>query len=259
MKTVSALKTVTSALQSSLSEMDHSKHEFAPGMWSDARRALWIPEASLLAVADLHLGYAWAHRHAGQLMPITARDTTPERLRALVDDYKPQRLVLLGDIVHRAVPVNPVREALLAVLDCLPPQLAVTAVAGNHDRDIENLLRADNRFVPVTHYCASGCVFVHGDAASVVAAESDIKAAKAKRGWVIIGHEHPSVTLGDGVATWEKYPCFLVCDGLLVLPAFSQWAAGNSRDEFMSPLLECTEIKLKVGIVGDRLLPISDG
>jgi metallophosphoesterase superfamily enzyme len=96
----------------------------------------------LLAVADLHLGYAWAHRHAGQLMPITARDTTPDRLRALVDDYKPERLVLLGDIVHRAVPVAPVREALLAVLDCLPPQLAVTAVAGNHDRDIENLLRA---------------------------------------------------------------------------------------------------------------------
>ena len=95
------------------SEMDHSKHEFAPGMWLDARRALWIPEARLLAVADLHLGYAWAHRHAGQLMPITARDTTAERLRALVEDYKPQRLVLLGDIVHRAVPVKPVKEALL--------------------------------------------------------------------------------------------------------------------------------------------------
>jgi uncharacterized protein len=240
------------------SEMDHSKHEFAPGMWFDARRALWLAEARLLAVADLHLGYPWAHRYAGQLMPITARDTTPDRLRALVDDYQPGRLVLLGDIVHRAVPVNPVREALLAVLDCLPPQLAVTAVAGNHDRNIEHLLRVHNRFVPVTHLAANGCVFVHGDAASVTAAESDIKTAKEKRGWVVIGHEHPSVTLGDGVATWEKYPCFLVCDGLLVLPAFSQWAAGNSRDAFMSPLLKCTEVKSRVGIVGDRLLPIGN-
>ena len=239
--------------------MDHSKHEFAPGMWLDARRALWLPEARLLAVADLHLGYAWAHRHAGQLMPITARDTTAERLRALVGDHKPERLVLLGDIVHRAVPVKPVQEALLAVLDCLPSQLTVTAIAGNHDRDIERLLHADSRFVPVTHFSANGCVFVHGDAASAAVAEPDIKAARARRGWVVIGHEHPSVTLGDGVATWEKYPCFLVCDGLLVLPAFSQWAAGNSRDEFMSPLLQCTQIKSRVGIVGDRLLPMGNG
>jgi putative SbcD/Mre11-related phosphoesterase len=241
------------------SEMDHSRYEFAPGMWLDARRALWIPEARLLAVADLHLGYAWAHRHAGQLMPISPRDTTPDRLCALVDDYQTERLVLLGDIVHRAVPVDPVREALLAVLDCLPPQLTVTAVAGNHDRNIERLLRAHNRFVPVTHFVANGCVFVHGDTVSVTAAESDIKTAKAKRGWVVIGHEHPSVTLGDGVATWEKYPCFLICDGLLVLPAFSQWAAGNSRDEFMSPLLECGEIKSKVAILGDRLVPLETG
>jgi metallophosphoesterase superfamily enzyme len=166
---------------------------------------------------------------------------------------------LLGDIVHRAVPVRPVREALLAALDCLPSQLTVTAIAGNHDRDIEHLLSADGRFVPVTHFSANGCLFVHGDSASAAAAEAEIRATKAGRGWVVIGHEHPSVTLGDGVATWEKYPCFLVCEGLLVLPAFSQWAAGNSRDEFMSPLLECTEIKSRVGIVGDRLLPIGNG
>jgi len=228
-------------------------------MWLDARRALWLPEARLLAIADLHLGYAWAHRHAGQLMPISARDTTAERLRALIDDYAPDRLVLLGDIVHRAVPVKPVREALLAVLDCLSPQLTVTAIAGNHDRDLEQLLRADSRFVPVTHFSANGCVFVHGDSASAAAAEAEIRATKKGQGWIVIGHEHPSVTLGDGVATWEKYPCFLICEGLLVLPAFSQWAAGNSRDEFMSPLLECTGIKSRVGIVGDRLLPIGNG
>jgi putative SbcD/Mre11-related phosphoesterase len=239
--------------------MDHSKHEFAPGMWLDARRALWLPEARLLAVADLHLGYAWAHRHAGQLMPITARDTTPERLRALVADYKPERLVLLGDIVHRAVPVKPVKEALLAVLDCLPQQLTVTAIAGNHDRDIEHLLHADSRFAPVTHFSANGCVLVHGDAASATAAEADIKTVKANHGWIVIGHEHPSVTLGDGVATWEKYPCFLICDGLLVLPAFSQWAAGNSRDEFMSPLLQCVTIRTKIAILGDRLVPLANG
>ena len=237
--------------------MDHSKYEFAPGMWLDARRALWMRDARLLAVADLHIGYAWAHRHAGQLMPITARDTTPDRLRALVADYEPERLVLLGDIVHRALPVEPVKQALLAVLDCLPKELTVTAIAGNHDRHLEQLLPDNSRFVLAKHFTANGCVFVHGDTESARLAEREITATKAKQGWVVIGHEHPSVTLGDGVATWERYPCFLVCDGLLVLPAFSQWAAGNSRDDYMSPLLECGEIKTKVAIVGDRLLPFA--
>jgi putative SbcD/Mre11-related phosphoesterase len=238
--------------------MDHSKYEFTPGMWLDARRALWLPKARLLAVADLHIGYAWAHRHAGQMMPITARDTTPERLRVLVDDYEPERLVLLGDIVHRAVPVEPVKGALLAVLNCLPQELTVTAIAGNHDRDLEHLLSGDTRFVPVKHLAANGCLFVHGDADSAAVAETEIKTTKANHGWVVMGHEHPSVTLGDGVATWEKYPCFLVCDGLLVLPAFSQWAAGNSRDDYMSPLLGCADIKGKVAVVGDRLLPVGN-
>jgi uncharacterized protein len=236
--------------------MDHSKYEFAPGMWLDARRALWLPNARLLAVADLHIGYAWAHRHAGQLMPITARDTTPERLRALTDDYRPDRLVLLGDIVHRALPVEPVRDALAAVLDALPAQLEITAIAGNHDRDLERLLPNNRRFVPVKHFTESGCVFVHGDTESASLAESEITVAKAGRGWVVIGHEHPSVTLGDGAATWQKYPCFLVCDGLLVLPAFSQWAAGNSRQEFMSPLLECSKVTTRVAILGNRLVPV---
>jgi uncharacterized protein len=238
--------------------MDHSKHEFAPGMWLDARRALWLPKARLLAIADLHIGYAWAHRHAGQMMPITARDTTPERLRALVDDYEPERLVLLGDIVHRAVPVGPINEGLLDVLNCLPRELTITAIAGNHDRHLERLLPSDTRFVPVKHFAANGCVFVHGDSDSAAVAKTEIQDAKNNRGWVVMGHEHPSVTLGDGVATWQKYPCFLVCAGLLVLPAFSQWAAGNSRDEYMSPLLQYAAVQSKVAILGERLVALND-
>lgn len=238
--------------------MDHSRYEFAPRMWLDVRRALWLPEARLLAVADLHIGYAWAHRHAGQLMPITARDSTAERLRALVDDYRPQRLVLLGDIVHRAVPVDPVREALAIVLNSLPREVEAVAIAGNHDRDLERVLPCNHRVSTVKCLTANGCVFVHGDAESAAVAKQEIDAVRAKGGWVLIGHEHPSVTLGDGVATWQRYPCFLVCDGLLVLPAFSQWAAGNSRGEYLSPLLACTAVRSRVAILGDRLVPVQD-
>src|SRR5438132_1492813 len=70
--------------------------EFLVGVVFDARRAVYFREHDLLAIADLHLGYAWAHRAEGQLLPVSKADDALTRLRALVDDYKPARLVILG-------------------------------------------------------------------------------------------------------------------------------------------------------------------
>src|SRR5687767_1946851 len=120
--------------------MDHSRYEVAPGIWVDARRALWLPGPRTLAVADLHLGYAWAHRQSGQLMPISVPDDTQARLMALQKEYEPAEVVLLGDIVHRAVPIAPIRVQLTDVLGCFPSRTKVTLVAGNHDRHLERLL-----------------------------------------------------------------------------------------------------------------------
>ncbi|RYY91444.1 MAG: hypothetical protein EOO11_22700, partial [Chitinophagaceae bacterium] len=79
--------------------------ELAPGIHLDVRRAVWLPETGTLAVSDLHLGYVWAHRHSGQMLPVSMAEETVPRLLELVTAYKPKELVLLGDIVHRAVPV----------------------------------------------------------------------------------------------------------------------------------------------------------
>lgn len=234
--------------------MDRSRHEVAPGIWLDARRALWLEEARVLAVADLHLGYAWAHRHTGQLMPITVPDDTVDRLSALQRDYRAEQIVLLGDIVHRAVPIAPIKDELVRLLSCFADNVRLTLVMGNHDRDLERLIGGSNRFTH--HLKIQNCIFLHGDRDSTVVAAEVIRSAEQQGHWIIMGHEHPSVTLGDGVATWEKYPCFLICDRLIVLPAFSPWAAGNGRDEYMSPLLEDKVVQSKIAILGDRLVPV---
>src|SRR5258705_13749382 len=105
--------------------MDHSRYEVAPGIWLDARRALWLTEPRALAVADLHIGYPWAHRHTGQLMPITAPDDTTERLTQLREEYQPSQIVLVGDIVHRAVPIRPVIDEFTRLLRSLPTEITV--------------------------------------------------------------------------------------------------------------------------------------
>jgi uncharacterized protein len=236
--------------------MDQSRYEVAPGIWLDARRALWLSDSRVLAVADLHLGYAWAHRHGGQLMPISMPDDTSERLLALQQIYQPEQVVLLGDIVHRAVPLAPIKNELARLLNSFPAATRVSLVAGNHDGQPGHFLDVFGAAKMSIFAQFGGCFFLHGDAVGALEAAKKLQAARRRGDWIVIGHEHPACTLGDGVATWEKYPCFLVCDGLLVLPAFSRWAAGNSREEYMSPLLKDCSVKAKVAILGDRLVPV---
>src|SRR6476660_846006 len=85
--------------------MDKSRLEIKPKIWLDYRRAIFLEEHSVLAVADLHLGYAWAHRFHGQMLPLGGGDRLLERLTELCGYYKPRQFAFLGDIVHQAVPV----------------------------------------------------------------------------------------------------------------------------------------------------------
>ena len=85
--------------------MDKSRLEIRPKVWLDYRRAIFLEEHSVLAVADLHLGYAWAHRFHGQMLPLGGGDQLRERLTELCAYYKPRQFAFLGDIVHQAVPV----------------------------------------------------------------------------------------------------------------------------------------------------------
>ena len=219
-------------------------HIITPGLHLDARRVLWMPEERALVAADLHLGYAWAHRHAGQLMPITAPDDAIHRLAALAEEYDAQRVVLLGDIVHRAVPVPALREELAALSARLAGR-EVRWIAGNHDRELESLLP---EVALEREIALGGHLLTHG-------AE---ETAATAGGWLIMGHEHPAIHLHDGVATGVKVPCFLAGPRLLILPAFSQWAAGaNIRSgQFLSAIATRTRFTHAFAVIAGRILPV---
>src|SRR5688572_32495276 len=106
--------------------------EFLLGVVFDARRAVFFREHGLLAIADLHLGYAWTHRAQGQLMPVAPKDNALDRLKALIGDYDPERIVLLGDIVHRALPVPALLEELRALVEIADGKRELILLAGNH-------------------------------------------------------------------------------------------------------------------------------
>lgn len=241
--------------------MDKTRFQLTDDIWLDARRAAWLPQAGTLAVADLHLGYAWASRREGKLFPVTGPDETIDRLVQLQQDYQPQVLAVLGDIVQRALPIPQLREEFERLFAALAASTELVLIQGNHDRNLSLLLESWKAPVQlVDHYAAADHMLVHGDGDKAQSA-SWRKALKNKGARILMGHEHPATCVGDGVASWAKCPCFLVSDEVIILPAFSQWAAGTifPRYPFMSALAQSAHFTQAYAILADKLLPMPFG
>jgi putative SbcD/Mre11-related phosphoesterase len=238
--------------------MDRSRYEVEKDMWLDARHALWLADVQALVVADLHLGYAWAHRAGGQLLPLSAPEDSLDRLRELQAEYEPSDLILLGDIVHRSLRLEVLKSELDRLVSELALRSALTLVTGNHDRNLDKLIErlpSNARLVP--ELVLGRYRFVHGHEEG--SGEVEVFAgASRKPSRVVMGHEHPCISVGDGVATSARCPCFVIGPGLLILPAFSRWAAGAviGRSPWMSSQARETQFKTAVAIMGRHLLPV---
>ena len=186
--------------------------EVQPGVWLDARRALWFEETRVLAMADLHWGYAAAHRSRGNLLPLWGDEAVAERLDSLLSDYAVAEMLWVGDVVHAAEGAAAAERYLRSA------PAPITVLAGNHDRRWsgkgETTARRGRYF------------FHHGDVAHPIPV-----------GCIeVIGHHHPAASIGDGAGGKLKLPALVVDTERLVMPAFSPWAAGAD----CSPLLSST-------------------
>jgi putative SbcD/Mre11-related phosphoesterase len=241
------------------SSMDPTRLELEPGIWLDADRAIWLEEWHTLVVADLHLGYAWAHRAEGQLLPVDTREDTTERLLKLLERYPAREVVLLGDIVHRAVDVPALHTELRWLALAIGERARLRLIGGNHDRELAATLATAGIALEVGGSATIGPhLLLHGDERNETIAVSRLADQAARGGRVIFGHEHPAIALSDGVASHVKCPCFLAGPGILVLPAFSRWAAGGDvrHRRFLSAYTRLRPSEVAVAIVAGKLLTV---
>ena len=224
--------------------MDKSRLEILPGVWLDYRRAAYLEREKILAVADLHLGYAWAHRYHGQLLPVHPPGALLARLSDLCSYYQPKHLAILGDIVHEAAPVAEISNEVKALFSGLRELCGLKLILGNHDRKLRTLTRGMSQLEFAARFHVGKFVLVHGNN------PMEIPPGKT----VLMGHEHPAISLGDGIKS-AKFPCFLVGPRVVLLPAFSQWAAGSDfrAYKFMSPLARAARFTSAVAICGTKL------
>jgi DNA ligase-associated metallophosphoesterase len=193
----------------------------------DGRLALFHQTERWLAVADLHFGYELSQRAAGRLVPMWGMASISDRLSALINEYEPRRLIILGDLVHDK---SASREAAQLVRD-LATRCKLVVVAGNHDRQL------GGRVELVESWQTERFHFHHGHCA--VDAPGRIQ---------IIGHHHPAAVITDGAGLRLKCPAFVQQATCWIVPAFSPWASGTqwTPDE-SSRVWLCTE---------DRVFPL---
>jgi len=203
-----------------------------------AERALWWARRRTLCVADLHLGKAATFRQAGIPVPESTCRSTMERLEGTVSRWDPQRLVVLGDLLHSRNGREAGTMSLFAEWRRTRPDLGVLLIRGNHDRHAGDPPADWSIRVESEPYCEPG------DGA-VCFAHDPRTAEKAARGAAILcGHLHPGVLL-SGTMRDMRAACFWF--GRLprvgVLPAFGTF----------------TGMKLVRPVEGDRVLAVGPG
>ncbi len=192
-------------------------------------RALYLPTARALVVADLHLGRAAASNVDA---PVDDAGDVIARLEGVLEVFSPETVVVAGDLLHSfsRVPrgVEEAVGALLATVEGADATLVVTP--GNHDGTLEAVY--DGRAVE-EYRLEDGTVVLHGH---------EPPEATGRR--YVIGHDHPALSV-DG----RKRPCLLYGPGtyegsdVVVLPAFTRLAPGSTvnrkrGEDFLTPLVD---------------------
>ena len=205
-----------------------------PGLRLTGDGAAWLPASATLVVADVHVGYELAaQRRGGYLPPVQRGAVVGARLTVMVRELSVRRLVIAGDLRHSTLDVDDFERAELAAFAAaLPTDVTLDVVVGNHDRGGSIVGRS------VLGPMRLGDVDIRHEPPTVRPAR-----------WTVCGHLHPRVTVRDETGASARYPCALVGESVVVLPAFSEWAGGTSVGRLLESLP-----------VGEwRALPVSGG
>jgi putative SbcD/Mre11-related phosphoesterase len=200
---------------------------------------LFLEKEKILVIADSHVGYEEALNKQGVLIPRLQFKEILKNLEPVFEQVKPEIIVMLGDIKHEFGTISRQEwRDTLNLLDFLMSKTnKVILIKGNHDTILGPL--ADKKGLVVRDsFAIDNILFLHGHR---LADENSESFKKAKT--IIIGHEHPAISLRDGPRT-EKYKCFLLGKfkkkNLIVMPSFNFVTEGTDvlQEKLLSPFIQ---------------------
>jgi uncharacterized protein len=209
----------------------------------DASGALFLAGHGALVVADLHLEKGSFFAARGNPVPRHDTRDTLQRLAAVIEVYRPQTLICLGDSFHDVAAGERMMLPDCLALEKLMAQVAAWVwLTGNHDPEIPAIF--------------GGVTAALHAAGLVQLAHMPETPARP----LIAGHYHPKLSVRLGRKQSVSGRCFLYSDELLLLPAFGAYAGGlDVRDEALTPLFAAASQRRHVMTYGGKLWAIGAG
>lgn len=159
-----------------------------------------------LVIADLHIGWEIALSQRGIYVP-TQMPRLLRRLESVINKYKPEELLILGDVKHTVARAE-IGEwhDVPDFFDELKKQIRkVCIIRGNHDGNLEPLLPENVKILPATGITLGEVGFFHGHRWP----SPTLLRCKT----LVMGHVHPVVAFRDPAGfritrqVWVKASC----------------------------------------------------
>ncbi|MCL5440556.1 MAG: metallophosphoesterase [Candidatus Marsarchaeota archaeon] len=183
-----------------------------------------IKSINSIVVADMHLGYEGAMAGEGAFLPKVNLKEICREVKEGIARSGAERVIVDGDIKSEfsKVSVDELNElhgfASFLEKEGVMPVL----VKGNHDNFVDRYRGAFRMEIYGGHAEIGEYLFLHGD--------KEPARIKRRTRMVVMGHEHPAITISTALGRREKVKCFLYGryrgKGLLVLPAIGYFSTG---------------------------------
>ncbi len=232
---------------------------------------------STVVIADVHIGYEEALNKQGILVPRLQFEEIVNRINYIfkaLNGNKIERIIVNGDLKHEFGTISEQEwRNTLKFLDLLAKHCnEIILIKGNHDAILGPIAKKRNVKI-VENYLVEPIFKNASNKDSII--KKPIKKLKNKTliihgnkipdkellkqaSNIIIGHEHPAVSLKEG-SRIEQFKCFLKGKykgkNLLVQPSFNTIVEGTDllRDKILSPFLQQNLDNFNVYIVEDKV------
>ncbi len=205
----------------------------------DSLPCIYHTELDLLVISDIHLGLEGSVTSEGGYVPRFQLEDVQEDLEKAKKETGASRILVNGDLKNefRKNYYSEKKEIdkFLTQLKELFDELIL--IEGNHDNFLEDLVEKNGLKLDKKHE-EEEILFTHG--------HRDVEDLEEFE-TVVIGHEHPALSLKDDIGVVEKVDCILhgeTSEGtkIIVLPAFSSISNGTRinetpQNELLSPVL----------------------
>ena len=227
--------------------------------WKIIGLGLYLRDENVLIVSDLQLGREEIMNRQGVFVPRFNYTEIKKRFEGIFNGLRKKgvkeidRIIINGDFKHEFGRILEQEWGeVIDIITLLQKNCRkLVLVKGNHDKALEPIAKwKEVEFVDYVFMEKEKILVVHGDSLSF---KEQLKKAQN----IVIGHEHPAVTIREGVKA-ETFKCFLKGKWkgktLVVLPSMNSMSIGNdiTKNELLSPFLKDGVDDFEVWVVEDK-------